>query len=115
MDAYCYDFGVHEVVAEVIADYPRYEEVRLFGVVVAESRGRAKRLAVDYESKHYIEWTTPMHIRLIQKDVGGHERVEIHDEELWSKVEAILHEIDVEDGKHQLLDYTWDDFLDNEG
>lgn len=120
MDAYCYDFGVHEVVAEVIADYPRYEEARLCGIVIAESRGKAKKLAVDYEARDsYVEWTTPMHLRLIRKDVEGPERVvhEIDDpaECLWGKAGVVLRKIDVENGEYKLLDYTWDDFLEDEG
>lgn len=101
MNAYCYDFGAHDVYQETIADFPRYELERCCGVVIAETRGRAKKLAVAHaDARSSIEWTTPMHLRLIQKDACGPARIveAISDPaySLWKKAGAILDTIDEE-------------------
>jgi hypothetical protein len=120
VDAYCYDFGVQEYIAEIIAGYPRYEDRRCCGIVVAESRGKAKRLAVDHEwHDTYVEWTTPMHLRLIEKDVQGPSRVvEALDDpafSLWDEAGNVLDEIDKQDEKNNVLEDDWNDFLEEEG
>ena len=120
MDAYCYDFGVQEYIAEIIAGYPRYEDRRCCGIVVAVSRGKAKRLAVDHEwHDTYVEWTTPMHLRLIEKDVQGPSRVvEAPDDpafSLWDEAGNVLDEIDRQDEENNVLEDDWNDFLEEEG
>ncbi len=50
---YC-DAGNHQEIEEMIEGWPRYSEIRLFGIVVAETRNKAKTKFLDYINSNFM-------------------------------------------------------------
>jgi hypothetical protein len=64
MNVYLCDAGEMQVFVEVVAEWPRYEWERVFNIVAASTRAKAKKLFID-ENGSELEWISPMSIRKI--------------------------------------------------
>jgi hypothetical protein len=64
MNVYLCDAGEMQVFVEVVAEWPRYEWERVFNIVAAPTRAKAKKLFID-ENGSELEWISPMSIRKI--------------------------------------------------
>ena len=73
MNAYICDAGVMDVLVEYIAEWPRYEEEWVGGIVIAETRGKAKHLFCRYENNHgaQMDFVDVKSVRLLLKDAAG--------------------------------------------
>lgn len=84
MNAYFLDAGDIEDYCEYIAGYPRYEYVRVVDLIFAETRGKAR--AVFCKSNE-LEFTYPISIKIIEKNITREEGIAGNDDILWGRVD----------------------------
>lgn len=59
-----------EILQEYVAGYPRYETSNLAGIVVAETRGRARSMFLRKHRGYWIDYTA-IGCRIIARGVNG--------------------------------------------
>lgn len=86
MNAYLVDGGTRRYVEEYIDVWARYETSRFVDVVFAKTRGHARKLFIDENDGKWgtcFEWTDPISIRLIARDVEREAGIAADDDKYW--------------------------------
>ena len=88
--AYWFDFGTYLDVADYYDGWARQEKCRLSGIVIAETRGRARVLALDHARDfNDYEWNDLLHLRKLEPNDSDYGVLDWEDPlhiRLWEEV-----------------------------
>lgn len=83
MNAYLIDGGLYDVKVGMACGYPETETYHAVEVVFAETRGKARAIFLNKYACYDFEWTSPISIRLIEKNVSREAGIAKADDEYW--------------------------------